>query len=145
MQFFDEQEIFLVPDESELNFTQKAKSADKEIVILLSKNEQKKELIALLNKICTAAGFNFDQEVSIISIEEKSDIRLSQFFTNQKNTPVISFGNFENQLVTQFHKTKYEWINLNDNIVLFCDTLESISTDQDKKRRLWAAMVKQFK
>jgi hypothetical protein len=142
---FDKQEIFLLPETQFPDFIQEASDPSKSLMLIVQEQDTGPEMLESLSRICQAAGFDFGTQVSILRTSPDDELSVSNLFDIRPGQSIISFGTHDESLVTQFHKIKYWWIDLNGESILFTDPLSDLLSSKERKVKLWNALQEKFK
>ena len=145
MDFFDDQEVFNVPEKPELVFSQIAHEGQEKLMLVISSTEQTESGIALLHKIVAAVGLDPIEEVTMLLIDDNEHYLFHQLIKASKANFIILFGNFTNSIKTQFHASPFRWFELGGRQIIYVDSIVTLTDDQSKKRLLWNALQQKFK
>lgn len=145
MDFFDDQEVFIVPEKPELVFLQKAPKGQEKLMLVISSAEQSDAGITLLHKIVSALGLDPIKEINILTIDDDKSYLFHQLIKASKSNFIILFGSFTASIKTQFHVSPFRWFELNGCQIIYADSIATLTDDQSKKRLLWNALQQKFK
>jgi hypothetical protein len=107
------------------------------MTLLLKPDALNAEMKVFLTKILESVSVRLNEECNIIVKNSKAGINFDEIFKHGRTNLVLSFGidnhyyNFQAQLKNRI------WNNFENFSLLIFDDLQTISGNQDLKRKLW--------
>jgi ssRNA-specific RNase YbeY (16S rRNA maturation enzyme) len=110
--------------------------------IILSKSEEDNQSLQdFLSKILKALGLDIHRDTYQIIADDSHSLYLSKQLRNLDEPKIIiSFGFKPEEIGLSIAHLPYQLLQLRDHKFLFCDLLDHIQNDANKKRALWETL-----
>lgn len=107
------------------------------MTVLLKPDGLHAEMKVFLTKILESVSIRLNEECNIIVKNSKAGINFDEIFQHGFTTLVLSFGIDNHYYNIQAHLKNRIWNNFENFSLLIFDDLQTISGNQDLKRKLW--------
>ncbi|MBK8503626.1 MAG: hypothetical protein IPL46_16300 [Saprospiraceae bacterium] len=110
--------------------------------IILSTSEEVNPLLQdFLSKILKALGLDMHLDTYRIITDDSDGVYLSKLLGHLEDPKIIiSFGFTPSEIGLSIAHLPYQLLNLKHHRFLFCDLLDSVQNDPNKKRALWETL-----
>lgn len=117
---------------------------DCKCIIFTTPESEQQELGDLLKKIIGATGLDSEKETIQLSVTPESAPRFSEIRNLLPDVPLLCFGIPPQTLGLYITPPFFQALEFSGFTWLFSPSIKELSTDKDKKLKLWNALKKLF-
>lgn len=135
-------QVFIIPVEMLSDKFILSGNCQKQLIIVVCQDNYGDAESELLNKMMKAIHYDLTEDVSLIKVDSKASISLSNLVPSWKD--LILFGVNPNDVGIHVQYKLYQILSMEGKRVITADNLTIISGDASKKQLVWALFQKMF-